>query len=238
MHRLRLLGAAFVAVLSLAAMLSASAFAANPSVLPAGTVANPVSGASKSGKSTFGSGFTTITSSSSTDVEEFTSEKGGKFSVKFAGSKDILGRECTGLEDTTKGTITVKGTIDLRYAKKGATLVVVALFLLNLKELEKEGEAGVHFSCGSTLAVVKGCVAGVVSEPYNKKVATQNVTLTKSGNDNEIIKVFNEAGTKEENCELLASQSEGKFELSAEETTQELSGFKQGGKAIEVEVMA
>jgi hypothetical protein len=77
----------------------------------------------------------------------------------------------------------------------------------------------------------------VISEFYNTKLSTMAITLTHVGPDNEIIKVFNEADTKEENCELLASQSEGTFELSAADTKQELSGFKQSGKATEVEVM-
>jgi phosphotransferase system HPr-like phosphotransfer protein len=230
MKQLKLLGAALMAVLCVSAVASSMAFAVKPGVLPTPTAAKPVTGESKSGVSTFGSGFTTITSAKSEDKEEFTTEDLGSFKVIFKESKDLLSRKCTGLKDATEGNITVEGAINLRYAlNKNKELIVVALFLLPA--------GGVHFSCGGTLAVVTGCAAGIVT-PTNKLSATSTVDLKKSGNDNEIITVLKLEKAENENCELKAAQNEGTPELAAFETKQELFGFKQGGVGISIEVMA
>ena len=232
MKQLKLLGAALIVVLCTGAAISSMAFAVKPGVLPTPTKAQPVFGESTSGVSTFGSGFTTITSAKSEDVEEFTSEDEGTFKVIFKESKDLLSRKCTGLLNVTEGDITVEGTIDLRYALTAAkALVVVALFLL------PTGSSAVHFSCGAVLAIVTGCAAGIV-EPTNKLSKTLTVSLKKNKTDNEIITVLKLEKAETENCELKAAQNEGTLELSAEETKQELSGFKQNGAGIQVEVMA
>jgi hypothetical protein len=226
MSRIRLFGTAVVAVLAVSAIAAASAFAAFPNVLPAGTAGAPLKATTSSGTSTFGSGFTTLTSEKSEGTAELTSEKSGPFDQLFLVVHDLLGRKCTGLEDTVEGSVLAKGEAHYRFSPGNVTPVLVSFLL-------KE----VHFSCGTTLVVVKGCVLGVVSEPYNTPVKSSTVTLTKSGTDNTTVKVENEAGTGSENCELLAAENEKAFSLSAQETTQTLTGFTKSGTAVEPTVM-
>jgi hypothetical protein len=96
----------------------------------------------------------------------------------------------------------------------------------------------VHFSCGSSvLVIVDGCVAGGITTPVNTLSKTLTVGLTSKSGDNEIIKVFNQENTAEENCELRSSQNEAEFKLSTEEVTGVSLGFKKGSTAEEVLVM-
>jgi hypothetical protein len=68
---------ALVSLLTFTGIFVADSFAAKPGILPTPTAASPVTATSKSGTTTFGAGFTTLTSASSTGTEAFTSESGG-----------------------------------------------------------------------------------------------------------------------------------------------------------------
>jgi hypothetical protein len=232
--RIKLLGIAIIAMLSLTAITAATASAEKqPNILPAGTGAAPLTFNSSGGTSIFGNGLLKLTSPKSTGSGAGNEEKLGTFDILFEGVKDALGRTCTGLfnsstkeGDLTEGSVLAKGTFHIRDYKLGAELRVTQIALLR----------EVHFSCGTLLVVVRGCVAGDLT-PKEGLTKELTVTLKKEGADNTIIKVLNEANTAEENCELSSSTDEKAFELSSEETTQTLTGFKKAGAATEVLVM-
>jgi hypothetical protein len=231
MKQIKFLGAAIVALLALACTLSATASAEMaPNVLPLGTEANPLTGTSSSATSTFGNGLLKVESKKSEGTFSGTSEKLGTFDALILESKDTLGRTCTGLNDTTAGSILALGTFHIRAYKNAANeLKTAVLFLLSPE---------VHFECGTLLIIWKGCLAGALT-PESVLSTSLTATLAKNGslNDNIIVKVENEALTGEENCELLSKTDEGSFELATLVTTQTLTGFKQSGSAVTVLVM-
>jgi hypothetical protein len=227
---IKLLIAAIVAIVALTAIAAATASAEElPNILATAeaTEKAPVTGTSSSGATEFGSGFTTLKSTKSEGTQSQTSPKLGTFDVLFLEVKTILGGSCTGLNDTKEGSVLVLGTFHVRHYNSGATLLTALIFLLN----------EVHFTCEGKLILVKGCVAGRVTPEGGGKVKSLTATLEVEKGDNKIVKVLNESNTGEENCELLASQNAKEFTLSAQKQTQTITGFKQNGKAAEVEVM-
>jgi hypothetical protein len=232
MKQLKVLGVAFIAILALTSITAslAQAAATLPNLLPEATPASPITAVSKSGKSTFGSSVLTLESKKSTGTLTANSLKLGSFQVAFEETESIaLGVLCTGLSSLDKtGVVLVQGTYHIRDYKNGAALATAAIFLL----------LPVHFTCAGKLFIVLGCVAGALT-PENVSTKFLNITLTKTGNNNNIITVLNEAAEpgKEEACQLLIAEGTVTFKLSAEATTQELSKFEQGGKEITVLVM-
>jgi hypothetical protein len=234
MKPVKLLSTAIIAVLALIALTATTASAEKqPNILPTGTQVAPLTATGKSGTSTFGNGLLKLTSSKSTGSGAGFAEKLGTFDVLFEGVKDALGRTCTGLfnsstkeGDLTEGSILATGTAHLRDYKLGTELRVAGISLMR----------EVHFSCGTLLVVVRGCLAGDIT-PKEGLTKTLTATAKKEGADNTIIKVLNEANTAEENCELASSTDEKAFELSSIESTGEASGFKKAGAATEVLVM-
>jgi hypothetical protein len=223
----KLLSLAFMVVLvltSIAATTAASASAETlPNILPLGTEAAPLKSTSKSGESKFGSGLTSVTSTTSTGLATGTSAQGGSFENNFAGSTSALGT-CTGT-GLASGFIQAKGTFDIRAAKVGGALVTVILFLLSPK---------VTFSCGSVPVVVEGCVAGTLS-PESLLVPTLLVNLEVSGEDNKIVTVLS-ATLLEELCQLLASVNGAATVLSSQKQAATLENFNNGS-AVSVLVM-
>jgi hypothetical protein len=236
MKHIKLQGTALIAVLALTAFTATTASAEKqPNILPIGSQAAPLTATGSSGTSTFGNGLLKLTSPKSTGSGAGFAEKLGTFDVLFEGVKDALGRSCTGLfnsstkeGDLTEGSILATGTAHLRDYKLGAELRVAGISLLR----------EVHFSCGTLLVVVRGCLAGDIT-PKEGLTKTLTATAKKEAgkNDNTIIKVLNEENTAEENCELTSSTDESTFELSSLESTGEASGFKKSGAATEVLVM-
>jgi hypothetical protein len=233
MKQIKLLSLIFMAILSLTGALAATASAEElPNILPEGTEKAPLSGTSKSGLSVFGNGVVTIEAEKSTGLFSSAVKKLGTFDVLFEKSflSEHKTEECKGLQVGEKpGSILVLGTFHIRHynANPGKTLFTAIIFLI------KE----VHILCAGPVEVlVNGCVAGLLL-PENKlaKVLTADLKVKKG--DNEIITVLNETSTGEETCQLLSKTGAGVFKLSAEETKQELEGFKQKGAAVEVLVM-
>jgi hypothetical protein len=230
MKKMMIIAMTLTSVGSISLMFVEGAAATKPGLLPTPTAASPVSLVSVSSAFSFSSGFTIIRCSSTTDAESFTSESGGTFSLVCIGAKDILSRTCTGLSDTTSGQITLSGTFRIRYSLNSKKeLVTVLIFLLPL--------AGIHTSCGATLGALTGCIAALWS-PVDLHAPKHSLTAKKHESDDEMIVVLKEESTETENCELKSSLNEGTAELSAMEFTEELSGFKQSGKAVEAEMMA
>jgi hypothetical protein len=230
MRSSRLLGAGLVVIVVSIVAVVASASAALPNVLPEPTAASPVGFITTSGTSIYGSGVLTFSSTASAGEENMTSGKLGAFKQVLQGTTNSLSEKCTGLSDTTAGNITVVGTFHIRDAKETVgsvvTLVVAVAFLLS----------PVHFSCGTTLWLLTGCIAGLLQRPAGKAKELA-ISIVKSGTDNKIIKILNEANTAEENCEMKVAINEGSLELTAEEIIESLTKFSKGGLATELEVM-
>jgi hypothetical protein len=231
MRRLKFIGAAIMALLSLAAITAATASAAAtaPNVLPEASELAPITFTGTSGATKFGDGIEEIKSTESKSLSTQNSLKLGTFDVLYIGSKDVLGEACTGLNTgEEKGSILVLGTFHVVDYKVGTELKVGVTFLIK----------PVHFSCGSAiLVIVHGCVAAGINTPSNTLSKTLVFGLTSKSGDNEIIKVLNAENTAEENCELTASQNEGEFKLSSQNQTQTNLGFKKGSTAEEILVM-
>jgi hypothetical protein len=225
MRRIKLLGLACFAMLTLAAAAAATASAVLPNVLP--TTAG-IKFTSTSGASAFGSaGLTEVTSGSSTGTSESTGTEGnaGNFKTTFATVKNALLGTCTGVGQSS-GNIVVSGTYKDVNADLNSKEIVAVLFLLSPQ---------VEFSCGSTAIAVTGCVAGELTKA-SELTTLLTATLNRVSNDNEIITYLN-ASDVATACQLLAKIGAGATELSAQKTTQTLSKFEEGGKAIEVLLM-
>jgi hypothetical protein len=209
----------------------AQAAATLPSVLP---TAGPggteiVSATTSSGTSTFGNGLLEFTSSTSTGTQTGNAAKLGSFDILFEKTASVLGPVCTGLSDTTKGSILVLGTFHIRDYKEGTNLRTARILLL----------LPVHFECeGGILFVWLGCLAGAIT-PENVLTKTLTNSFVKNGskNDNVIITILNETNTAEEACQFLASEDGGAFKLANLVTTQLITGFKQNGAEVTVLVM-
>ena len=231
MKHLKILGMAFFAMLSLTAILAATANAAAtlPSLLPkAGPGEEHVLSSFTSKESTFNSGIELISSAKDEGTLEGTSLKLGLADVLFLETKDALGTACTGLNDTVSGSVLALGTYHLKDYNAGPTLRVALVVLLT----------PVHFECGSSISiVVSGCVAGALT-PENVQTKTLTGTLVKKGEDNAIITVLNEENTATELCQLHSQTNGGATKLSSEETTETITNF-HGGTVTngEVEVM-
>jgi hypothetical protein len=227
MKRSKLLGMAFMVILALSSITAATAAAETlPNVLPLATAAEPITSTSSSSKASFGSsGLTEVTSATSLGEATSTGTEGnaGTFHETYYGFKNVALGTCTGTGDGS-GIVLVLGTYQDKDADLAGNLIVAVLFLINQ----------VQFVCGSTLITVTGCVAGNLT-PLSKLATSLTITLNRVSNDNEITSYLSTTGLPEF-CLLLA-KSLGSTELFALNQTIDLSGFKQGGKAIEVLVM-
>jgi hypothetical protein len=214
MKKFRLIGLLGLAVLAVSAFGASSAFAAVPVILPVGETATSSAGATE-----FGEGLFAIKSSGATGT--VTGEAGsgshGTFTFAFTGSKDSIGRTCTGLSDTVAGTVTVTGTFLTRFLLPVTPLK--AAIVLSINE--------VHLSCGTQLIRVKGSVAGEITTALNTAVTLVTLVLETNGKgDNTIIEVDNEAQTGMESAILLASIGTGAFSLTSQKATVDLTAFK------------
>jgi len=230
MKRSKLLGLAFMAILAFASIGAATAAAETlPNVLPLGTEAAPVTFNSESGESVFGTkGLAEVNSKTSLGTSKSTGTEGnaGTFSQTFYTVKQPLLGTCTGT-GAASGTVPVSGSYKDVDADLASKLIVAVLFLLNT----------VNFSCGSTAVTVAGCVAGELT-PLKTLSKTLTVTLATTGSpENNVITSYLNAKSESTSCLLLAKVGAGSTELSAQKTTQTLSGFKQSGAAVEVLVM-
>jgi hypothetical protein len=199
-----------------------------PNILPEGAATEPIKSVNKSGRTTFGSGVLELESPSSSGTQEGFALKLGSFVVTFKEVVSInLGVKCTGLTRSTAGEVEVLGTYHIRdYKNSTGESKIASIFLL----------LPVHFTCLTTLVVVSGCVAGAAT-PESTLTKTIAVTLNKVGTDDEIITVLNEENAANELCQLLAKEGSNATKLSVQKQVSELTGFEQGGKAVEVLLM-
>jgi hypothetical protein len=125
----------------------ASAGAASPNVLPEGTEKEPLTGISKSGKSTFSPGALKVESTKSEGTFSGNAPKSGTFDLLYLEYKLELAN-CIGLEDTKEGSVLVKGTFDVRHCNLEGKLFTAELFLL--KEATSRAGNGYSVSGGAS----------------------------------------------------------------------------------------
>jgi hypothetical protein len=187
-----------VAVVAVCAFGAASAQAALPEFT--GTFPTTLTAASTSPKFEAEGGNLKVECTKSEGTGEVTGAKTATFDELFLGCKaTIFGLPvgtCTGLNDTTAGSILAKGTTTLGYLL--GTLTPVTALTLNPE---------VHFECGSNLTVVKGCLAGTTTLA---KSLTGTLTFTGTAGKQAVTDYTNDAGTMVA-CELLSSLNGAAF---------------------------
>jgi hypothetical protein len=226
MQRLKILALSLMAVFALGAMASATASAEElPNFLPLGTEANPVTFTDKSGAGTLETvGGKVVKCTSDTSTGEVTAPRLGKFDVLFLGCESS-GIKCTGLKDTTTGSVLVKGTFHIRTLLTEKKHVYV-IFLIE----------HVHFSC-LLLVLVLGCAAGLLLSP-NVLSSTLTIHLKQTKGVQEPTEIASEgSGSTDEKCTLSTSIGGGAEEQSGELTEDTVENFEQGGKKVTALVM-
>src|SRR5665213_1272773 len=237
MRNLRVLGLALLALFAVSAVASASASAALPQVLVGGVAsAATFKGTSSETPILETLALTKIVCEKSTSTTEIGANgESGTFHATFSGNchKTFLGSTfvCTGLGDTTSGTILELGKIKFVYDKIAAPLGVAAHLTL---------EPTVHFECvlGTTkiLVLLSGDMLCLVS-PINTLSESSTLVCEQSKGDAKETEYW-ETSTQEKPSKtaLVTATSEGTGESSALETTENLKWFV-GGVAKAVELM-
>jgi cytochrome oxidase Cu insertion factor (SCO1/SenC/PrrC family) len=221
MRRVTVVGLAILAALAISALGVASASAAQPKYLPGSGTLTFASGAAK--LQTVSGSTVKCTSDEGTGTIE--SETKGTFDLLFLGceSEGFIKAKCTGLSDTTTGSVLVTGSFRPGRITAGGTVVEVSTI------------NAVHFSCSIVLVVVTGSLACPVT-PTNKKVKTTEHYTVKcevaGGGVAKITSVENAAETGTEAVGLKTATNEGTAEGSSEETTETVT------PSVESEIMA
>jgi len=229
MQRFRILGVAILAIFAIGAVASATASAEELRMLPLGTTTNPVKFNITSGAGELVSGTSKIKCAKDKGTGEATSARLGKFRVTFEECKEEAAKvACRGLADLP-GNITAEGEFHLRRLLGTEQKHIVVFFLL----------PNVHFSCSIVLVKVTGCVAGLI-KPINElkkelaigiEVSAEKQVILEADTDGEL--------TGMETCgPLKVSTNEGTAANGTESTTETMSGFTQGGSAVEALIMA
>jgi hypothetical protein len=215
MQRIKTAGLALLAILALTAITATTASAETKPEFggkqPASVTSKNVSGTEA--KFFQKEGLATITCKSYTDSGTIITKKQGTFDILFLECTAPLAGKCTGLNDTTKGSILALGTFHLRYIAQTPTKDVGIAFLIK----------PVHFECEKLveLVEVRGCVVGLIT-PINIKTKTTIITL--HGNQkgqNDFTQILNEGGTVNEPCKLESEFNGGSFRQSDQENTDE-----------------
>jgi hypothetical protein len=215
MQRLKLVVLAAMAVLSLSALVSASASAVTPATILPTTAAVTFTGESGSGTLSTLAGKKVECASDTSEGSFAAGAKLGPFTIDFKTCKDpATGVQCTGLGEAA-GVILVSGEAHLVVDTESPELGAGILFLVNLT----------HFTCVLVLVEVHGEVLCLI-KPVNSKTKHFEIvceeTAPGSGDPKET-QYWNEAGT-EVNINtttggLLTAFSHGTPEMSAEKTT-------------------
>jgi len=231
MKRLKILGVALFAILSLGVTIASVAQAVEtlPKLLPAGlgfsfkskvgeiTKLSTLGGKSIECEKVTGSG------------EEAANESLGKVEFKFEKCKDsLLKTTCTGLSDTA-GNITVKNTEwHLRHLLKPEEAFVNIVILVPA--------GSVHFSCLGILFTVEGCVASMDIltlgglNAVNLLLSDAMVNFLTTNGDPNPLSVDTEDSLGMENCELKTKQENQAAESSGQSGTGEIEKCEAGGK--------
>jgi len=231
MKRFRLIGMAILAIFAIGAVASATASAEELRMLPLGTGANPVKFNVASGVGKLVAGTSKIKCEKDKGTGEATSARLGTFRVTFEECKEEeLKVTCRGLKDLP-GNITAEGEFHLRrlLGTEAEQKHIVVFFLLS----------NVHFSCSIVLVKVSGCVAGLI-KPINTLTKELAIGVELEGTKQKILEADTDGElTGMEKCgPLQVAKNEGTAENGTEETTETMSGFTQGGSAVEALIMA
>jgi hypothetical protein len=232
MKHLKILGVALCAAFALAGVLTGSAFAALPDILPEPTAASPLNFEGKGGAGVietlaFG---VTFTCTGRTLDGSFTSGTSGTSHLHFTGCKGSAKESCQSAGDAT-GVILLLPAIDLVFDKllsKDGVLGVAALLL----------KVEVHVTCttivGNVLLVVQGSVLGLI-KPINVKTKTAELLFTQSKGDQTETTYYND--NEEQVQANLETSISGKAFESSGDASSETTIEKFSGKATEPEVM-
>jgi hypothetical protein len=227
MRHLRVLGLALLALFAVGAVASASASAALPQVLVGGVA----SAATFKGTSepvpkleTLKGTFVECEKSAST-TEIGANGESGTFHVTFSGKchavRSGVSAECTGLGDTTKGTILALGTVKFVYDKLGTELGVAAHLTLE----------PVHFECEAfgvkELVKVSGDLLCLIT-PINTLTAKSAILCKQTKGDSTELKYWETSEGTEKITSLLTATAEGTAESSGQETHENLVSFVGG----------
>jgi hypothetical protein len=207
----------------------ASASAGVPKILPEPTEASPVLGSGTAGKISFetASG-TKLECEKATGTGEFTGPNDGQGEAHVTGCK-ALGFSCNS-PGAKSGEILLKDTIHYWSGFLGKELIAVAVALIT-KNLVIECTALVKME-------KRGCTAGQVPPAsLNKKIKSVTGTLKQTKGKQEITEVLAPKSEKVIKCVGEISKNGGAFEEIGQEGSATTEGFKQNGKALEVELM-
>jgi len=229
MHRFRILGVAILAIFAIGAVASATASAEELRLLPLGTTTNPVKFNVTSGAGELVSGASKLVCQKDKGTGEATSARLGKFRVTFEECKEeALKVSCRGLADLP-GNITAEGEFHLRRLLGTEQKHIVVFFLL----------PNVHASCSIVLIKLSGCLAGLI-KPINELKKELAIGIEVSAGKQVILEADTDGElTGMETCgPLKVARNEGTAENGTESTVETLSGFTQGGSAVEALIMA
>jgi hypothetical protein len=150
-------------------------------------------------------------------TSEITNAKEGTFDELFENCTAPLSGKCTGLEDTTLGSVLFKGTFKLGYLDAAKTKVGVAF---KLKEAHFEAEKLL------TLITFRGCVVASLT-PINTKTKIFTATMTQSKGINGFVEILNATNTAFEKCQLESEFNGGAFKQSGLASTLTLTTSKE-----------
>jgi|SwirhisoilCB2_FD_contig_31_29197360_length_733_multi_3_in_0_out_0_1 hypothetical protein len=222
MRKLTVIGLAVVAALAISALGVASASAAQPTYLPGSGTLSAKSNAASTLATVGGNTVVCPTVEGTITIGSTTT---GSFDLLFLGceSAGFIKAKCTGLSDTTSGSVLATGNFRTGRITAGGTPVEVSTV------------NAVHFSCSIVLVTVTGSLACPVT-PTNKKVKTTEHYTVKcevaGGGKPKIASVENAAETGTEAVGLKSSINEGAAEESSEAATLEAT------PSVESELMA
>jgi hypothetical protein len=234
---------ALAAILVVALGTATAAQAANPSVLPVGTEASPLSftGKAKGVTKLIAEGRTVecreAPAEGSIGGREFTNGRLGLVIITFKGCVSS-NTACTGLERAEpEGQIKVHAIIHIwagRLVNARGEVVLHRAVIVFLP-------LHVHFTCGFglVLVLVLGCVAALISN-INRLARTLEsnfIENEKREGINDITEVENERGEFIP-CSLKTAFNEGREVNSLQTGESVAEKFKQGGREVEVLVMA
>lgn len=217
MRHLKLIALTALTILAVSATAAATANAANPEFLATTPDTFSAAGVGSSFLKLSGSSLS-VECGATTGTGEVKGPKSAVFDELFTHCKSTaLGVKvnCTGLTDTTTGSILAKGTSTLGYelgTKNPLSILTIS--------------PEIHFECSSLLVNVKGCFAGK-TKPAN----TSTLKGTIEGGSPPIEDYTTDTGATA-SCVLLASENSKTFTLATEQVTANLT-FK-----TPIEIMA
>ena len=206
-----------------------SASAGEPKILPEPTEASPLSGTGTAGKLLFetASG-TKLECEKATGKGEFTGANDGRGEASVTGCKST-GFSCNS-PGAKSGEIILKDEIHYWAGFLGKELIAVSVALIT-KNLVIECTALVKME-------KRGCTAGQVPpSSLNKKIKSVSATLKQTKGKQEITEILPPKSKTTIKCVGEISINGGKFEEIGQEGSGTTENFKQGGKALEIELM-